>query len=345
MHRDHVKRGKLPTIAFAFLCLCGGSAFAAIDGTVMNASVGKPQPSMGVNLIQPGQNGMQKLGSTTSDAEGKFRFDQATQPGPVLLQVVYKGIDYNHLLTPGSPTTGVELDIYDSTANPAAKVTRDMILLEPSATGLSVSETVLYHNATKTTYRDAANGTFRFYVPKAAAGKISVNAAGPEGMPLAQTAEKTREPDVYKVNFPVKPGETRFDITYMLPDPTKFSGKVLHKEGSTNLVAPHGVTLHGDSVAAVGQEPTTQATVYSVKGNEYSVTIEGTGSLRSSTPEAGEDNGPPPIQSKPPRLYDRLYWILGLTGLILALGFWLLYRAGERTPAHPVTEEKPKRRK
>ena len=328
--------------ALAWCCLSAAFASgAAIDGTVINGTTGKPQPSIGVNLIQPGQNGMQKLGSTTADAAGKFRFDRATQPGPVLLQVVYKGIDYNHLLTPASPTTGVEVEIYESSSSPAtAKVTRDIVLLEPGSGELAVTETFLYQNATKTSYNNPASGTLQFYLPEAAAGKVSVNASGQQGMPLRQTAQKTRQPDIYKVNFAVKPGETRFDVSYILPGATKFSGRSLHPEAPTNIVAPNGVALTGTGVEAVGQVPNTQATVYSVSSPSYSVDIQGAGSLRNDQQQAGDDNsGSPPIQSEPPRLYDRLYWILGLTGLILALGFIVLFRA--KLPS----ADPPKRRK
>jgi hypothetical protein len=331
---------RLRFCVLAWLCVCAISAQAAVfDGTVINGTTGKPQPSIGVNLIQPGQNGMQKLGSTTTDAAGKFRFDQETQPGPVLLQVVYKGVDYNHLLTPASPTTGVEVEIYELSSDPAsAKVTRDIVLLEPGSQGLAVTETFLYQNATKTTYKNPASGTLQFYLPKAADGKVSVNAYGEQRMPLRQTAEKTRQPDIYKVNFALKPGETRFDVTYVLPDATKFAGHSLHPEAPTNIVAPEGVTLTGTGVDAAGQVPNTQATVYTVSSPEYSVTIEGAGSLRNDQSDTG-NSGSPSIESKPPRLYDRLYWILALTGMILALGFILLFRA--KLPA----AEPPKRRK
>lgn len=309
----------------AGLLLAAASASAAIDGTVINGTTGKPQPSIGINLIQPGQNGMQKLGSTTTDAEGKFRFDQTTQPGPVLLQVVYKGIDYNHLLTPASPTTGVQVEIYESSSRAStAKVARDIVLLEPSSGGLAVTETFLYENSSKTTYNDLAAGTLHFYLPESAGGKVSVNVTGPQGMPLPQTAEKTRQANIYKVNFAVKPGETRFDVSYMLPDATTFSGRSLHPSAPTNLVVPSGVTLTGTGVDAVGQVPNTQATVYSVASPQYTVAVQGSGSLQN---DEGDNSGSPPIQSEPPRLYGRLYWILGITGLILALGFAVLYRA------------------
>ena len=37
------------------------------------------------------------------------------------------------------------------------------------------------------------------------------------GMPIGAPVIKTAKPDVYAVDFPVKPGDTRFDVTYTVP--------------------------------------------------------------------------------------------------------------------------------
>ena len=37
------------------------------------------------------------------------------------------------------------------------------------------------------------------------------------GMPVPAPATKSPKPNVYKIDFPVKPGETRFDLTYSFP--------------------------------------------------------------------------------------------------------------------------------
>ncbi len=51
-------------------------------------------------------------------------------------------------------------------------------------------------------------------------------------MPLPRPAEKTEENDVFKINFPIKPGETEFEITYVLAagSPFTFHGAVVERE-------------------------------------------------------------------------------------------------------------------
>jgi hypothetical protein len=150
-------------------------------------------------------------------------------------------------------------------------------------------------------------------------------------MPIQRPAEKTREANVYKVDYPIKPGETRFDLNYVVPvtNPLMFSGKILHTEGASDLVAPNGVTLKGDNIELAGQEPKTQASIYQIKGASYKVEVEGTGSLQQpgAAASSDEDNGMPTIQEVKPKIYDRLYWILGMAFAILGLGSILLYRS------------------
>ena len=68
------------------------------------------------------------LGTTTSDASGHFVFQQ-DQPGggPQLLQANYAGVNYNKLMTPNIPTSGVELDVYETTKSPAVAQVASML--------------------------------------------------------------------------------------------------------------------------------------------------------------------------------------------------------------------------
>ena len=315
----------------AFWLLATGSwLLASVDGTVMNATTGKSQPSVIVTLVQPGAQGMQTIATVKSDAEGKFKIDKEFPPGPALLQAIYQGVLYTLALPPGGPTTGVHVKIYDTSSKAGvAKVSQHMILIEPSAKSLDISETFLIENESTTTYQDPQKGSIQFYLPEAADGKVNVSILSPGGMPIQRPAEKTREKDVYKIAYPVKPGENRFDVSYSLPPSETFSSKILHGEGVTRLVTPSTVTLEGEGVQSLGQEPQTQARIYGAGEADYTVKITGTGSLRNteaSAPPPDEDPGEPQLEEKVARVYSRMYWVLGLAFAILGLGGVLLYR-------------------
>jgi len=304
--------------------------FGAVDGVVVNGTTGKPQPSVLITLVQPGQGGMQTIATVKSDAEGKFKIDKEYPPGPVLLQAVFGGVVYTQPLPPGTPTTGVSVKVFDSTNKPdAGKIAQHMILLEPGADALQISETFLYDNQTQLTYSDPVKGSAEFYVPKGASEPIKVTINSPGGMPISREAAKTKQANLYKVDYPVKPGETRFDIAYSLPAGDAFTAKNPDPAAPLRLVTPKSVTLTGDGIDDLGQEPQTQAHVYNLRTPTADVKINGTGSLReteSNTQE--EDLGQPKIEQAPARVYTRLYWVLGLTLGMLALGGVMLYRRG-----------------
>ena len=313
------------------------SAFAAIDGTVINGTTLKPQPGVPISLVKPGQNGMQTIGSTTSDAQGHFQFD-SDQPGggPQLLQGTYKGVGYNKMLTPGTPTKGVELKVFEASKSPAgAKVSQHMLVVEPSANQLALSETLLVENEGNTTYSNDELGGIRFFLPAAANGKVNVSVKGPAGMPLPRTAKETEEKGVFKVPFPIKPGETEFDITYSMPltDPLKFDGRVVgikgQPAGPLRLVAPKGVTLESADLKTLGQEPKSQAMIYDVTAaGPFSVNVQGIGSLRGGDDSSGVDTSDSPqIEAAKPPVYRYLPALIGLALGILGLGLLILYRS------------------
>ena len=324
------------SIAAALLFLGSSAAFASIDGTVVNGTTGKPQAGVSITLVKPGQQGMQTLGTTVSDASGRFSFEK-DQPGggPQLLQANYKGVNYNKLMTPNIPTSNVELEVFEATKSPAvARVTQRMLVLEPTANQMAVSETVLVENQSKTTYNNPALGSLRFYLPPATNGQVRINAQGPQGMPLPRPAEKTAQSNVFKVDFPIKPGETEFEVSYLLPvgSPLTYRGRVVNVEGMPTgplrLIAPPGVTLAGNDIQRVGTEPRTQATIYNVTAAaNFAVDVTGTGSLHSSDDANAQDSDAPQVTEGRPHIYAHMAWLLTLAFSILGVGLIILFRS------------------
>lgn len=310
----------------ALLLLAIAPVFAAVDGTVVNGANGKPQPNATVMLIQPTQSGMKTLGTTKTDAQGHFSFDNNDASGPRLIQAVFDGVQYNKMVPPGMPSTGVEVPVFPSTNKAgAAKETQHFIVLQPGDKDMTVSEGLLYEGPPDATY----NGEVRFYVPPDAQNlaSVTVNPAG--GMPIQRPAIKTKEPNIYKVDYPIHPGETRFDLNYTVPtaSPMIFTDKEIHPEASSNLVVPNGVTAKSDDLELEGTEPKTQASIYKIKNADFKVEVDGTGALADQQSEgSADDSGQPQVQEVKPRIYESMYWILGISFAILGLGSLLLAR-------------------
>jgi hypothetical protein len=305
----------------------------AVDGVVVNATTGKPQSGVAINLVQPSQNGMVQLGNTTTDAQGQFKIDKQIPPGPGLLQANYEGTTYNQIITPGMATTGVQLKVYDATKKAGvARTLEHLILLEPGADRLRVSETFVLGNDSNLTYNDPAKGSIQFFLPPATDGNAQVIITAPGGMPIPRPAVKTSTAGIYKVVYPVKPGETRMDVSYTVPSAEKFSGKIVASDAATHLVTPGTVTVTGDGIELAGREPQTQANIYNLTGLDYNLLIDGIGSLRQDDSAGaagqGEEGGSPQVEIKKPRIYGQLPWVLSLAFAILALGGTMLYRRG-----------------
>jgi hypothetical protein len=324
--------------------ILAASLHAAVTGTVINRTTGKPQAGATVALNKLGQNGIELIDQAKSDAQGAFTINQPVQ-GPHVIRTAFDGVTYNHMLPPGSPTTGISIDVYNSSAQPgAAKVSKHMFLFEPANGQMIVNETLIFANDGKVAWNNPDKGTLEFFLPSGANGKVQVNATAPGGMPIGAPVVKTAKPDIYTVDFPVKPGETRFDLTYTVPykDGEPYAGKVVTKDDNTYLIAPNGVTMTGDNLSDLGTEPRTQAHIYGLQGASYKIQLTGAETAPPNAPEAAagetEASGPQ-IEQIMPRLYGQAKLILGLALGILALGFALLYR----TPAPKESNERGRR--
>jgi hypothetical protein len=319
----------------AFTC----AAFAAVEGVVTNQTTGKAQAGVAVTLVELG-SGMKNLGTVNSGPDGKFTFPVDLQAAsPHLLQAQHQGVNYNRMVPPGTPGNALAIDVYNvSSAVKDAQVSQDMFLLEPGASEMVVSERLIYTNSANVTYQDPA-GTIKFFVPATVTGPVQVRIQAPQGMPITRPAEKGSEPNTYVVRYPIKPGETNVDVSYVVPktgNDVKFEGKILHGGGPVRFVAPSGVKLDGPFEDA-GPIPGTSATAYTLKGREFVMTVSGAGTLRASAgggeAPASDDTGPG-IEARKPLIYARLPWVLGFAFSMLAVGFVMLLRkdvrAGDR---------------
>ena len=339
-----------PLFSCALLLLLALPLSAAVTGTVVNRTTGAPQAAATVTLYKFGQGGMEPVTETKTDAQGQFTINQdPAGPGPAMLRVEIDSVIYNHMLPPGTPTTGITLDVYNVTRQPqAVKISKHMLLFQPSSGGsMTVSETFLVDNSGQSTWVDPVNGTLRFYLPAAAQGKVEATAAAPDGLPVPIPTGKTAASQVYAAKFEIKPGETRFDLNYAVPYTAgaDYAGKVVTTDENTYLVAPAGVTLEGSGLQDLGEEPRTHAHIFGLNAAAYKIKLTGavTASAAAAEPAAdsaadSQDSSGSRIEVILPRVNAKAKLIVGLALAILGLGFVLLYRA--QAPAAKESDER-----
>lgn len=322
------------------------TASAAITGTVINKTTGKPQGGATVALNKLGQQlGIEMIDQAKSGPDGSFTINQEISGGgvPYLIRTAFDGVTYNHMLPPGSQTTGLTIEVYNASKQPGeAKVTKHMVLFQPGGGQMTINETFLFENSGQTAWNDPGTGTLHFFLPAAAQGKMTAEVTGPGSMPIGAPFAKTAKPDIWQIDYPVKPGETRFDLAYTVPyeEGTPYEGKIVTKDENTYLIVPNGVNAAGEGLNDLGLEPKTQAHLFGFSGAAYKIQLTGNvaPSAADSADGAAPESAGPQIEQIMPRLYDKAIPILAIALGILALGFALLYRANGTVPARESNE-------
>ncbi|MFB3812895.1 MAG: carboxypeptidase regulatory-like domain-containing protein [Terriglobales bacterium] len=224
---------KLRLIAIAagmVVALTAASSAETLKGTVTNATTGKPAAGVEVTLISLAQ-GMTEAGSTKADAAGRFSFTIKDSGTPHLVRANHQNVGYFKMAPPG--TTSVELQIYDA-ANKLEGIsnTVDVMRFQSDGSTLQVMELFAVQNLSSPARTLAGERTFEFVLPEGAVID-QASARGPNGNPLNTAPEPVSgKKNRYAFSFPLRPGETQFEVAYHLP----YTGQIALKPTLLNNV-------------------------------------------------------------------------------------------------------------
>jgi len=281
----------------AFSCLALGES---ITGVVTNKTTNKPAAGDEVVLIRL-QQGMQEATRTKTDTHGRFTLD-VPDSGIHLVRVTHDKANYFRPAPPG--TQSVEIDVY----NAAVKVKgvggeADVMRVQTDASGkaLQVVENFFVKNDSAPPMTQFSDRPFEFYLPAGAVVEGSA-ALAPGGMPVqAAPVPLGDSPNHYAFIFPIRPGETRFQITYHLPysGSMKFSPRVAMPTDTVAVMMPKSMTFApgaGAAYSPVTEETTAQTYVArSVTASQaLDFTISGSGQMPRESEDAaagGSGNG------------------------------------------------------
>ena len=325
----------LAVAAAAVLSWAATPAAAGVQGTVVNATTG--EPAAGVMLtLSSFVGGMTPLEETVSGADGAFVFQKELppvaegQPYAGAIRTELDGVGYTEILDSEAATEPVLVTVYSASADASLQPDNRIVILEPGEAEMIVRELYVFRNESSppVTYSSEA-GTLRFFLPDAAEGIVQVSGVGPAGMPLTSTALPTDVTGVHKVDFPLKPGESRINLAYLLPhaDGSEFTLRSTYPSLATRIATPDGVNVEGEGISPLGREPSTNAPIYSVADAEpVAITVTGQGAFGSGS--TATSSRPTQISIEPAPIASELAWITGLAILILGLGFAHLLTSG-----------------
>lgn len=192
-------------------------AQGSIEGQVSNGTVNQPLPNQVVHLLALRQ-GMQRMASVSTDAQGRFVFAQREiDPNAFyLIQTDFQGVIY-HAPAQFDPAgrAAVNLTVYDSTPDGLRlRIESLHILVRAEGPKVRVQEEYAVENSSRPP-RAYANpgGTFHFRLsPRAGEPKVVVT--GLLNMPIPQTPEPGKSPGEFSIHYPLKPGVTRVTVAY-----------------------------------------------------------------------------------------------------------------------------------
>jgi len=218
----HAQFARLRIYAFpSLLALLSVFMFAApasaqtLAGTVKNGTTGKPGAGDEVVLITLSQ-GMEEAGRTKADSKGNFSF-KVDQAGPHLVRVIHQEVTYHRMAPPG--TTSVEIEVYDvSKKVEGIEVVADIMRFQAGNGNMQIERTFAVQNNSKPPLTQMNEHNLEFYVPEGA--KVTEGEAmTANGQPVKSdpVPEGPNAKNKYAFIFPLRPGESRFNVVYTMP--------------------------------------------------------------------------------------------------------------------------------
>jgi len=346
------------------------TAFATtITGVVTNRTTGKPSAGDTVVLLRLAQ-GMQELAHTTTDSRGHYSIDVPAD-GFHLLRVSHDNATYFGQIPPNAST--VDIDVYSSAAHVKGVTTEAVVRrLQTDAPGqnLRVVENFFVKNESAPPTTQFSAEPYDFYLPEGAVIEGAA-ALGPGGNPLKVSPVPLAEKNKFTYLFPIRPGETRFQVSYHLPysGHIDFPNKLVGPTGTVAIMLPKSITFtpaKGSPLGAVNDDVNAQTFVAQNVSADQPVgfTLSGKGELprdpqsptgspsapaqSSDAPVAATDNTAPgkgldnPLDPNGDRepLSKYKWWILGGLALLLAAAAGVLLRKPTTpaiTPSTPTT--------
>ena len=349
----------------AFWLLASFASAQTLTGNVKNSTTGKPAAGDDVVLLSLGQ-GMEEAGRTKTDAKGHFSFKLDGQ-GPHLVRVIHEEVTYHRMAPPG--TTSVEVEVYDVGKKvEGIEVVADIMRFQAAQGQLQVERTFAVTNNSKPPRTQMNEHNLEFYVPEGATiteGQAMTAGGQPvKSAPVPEDNSKTK----YAFLFPLRPGETRFNVVYSVPytGNANIDPRTVYPLEHFVAIAPKSMEFSAApganyQVAPFPGQPDANVEVASnmQPGQNMAFKLSGEGTLAAPSDENGQpsqgssaqsESRPggglgPPIDAPDP-LQKYRWWILGgfaaaliIGGVFVASRQQAANRARAKGKSHPSLEE------
>ena len=243
-----MKMMNLKTILpFASVCLALPLTLSAatISGTVTDETTHKVASGDDVVLLALSQR-MQEVARTKTDSTGRYSI-QTPDDAMHLIRVDHQKAAYFQPAPPG--TTRIDVKVYDVAAKvPGITTEANVFRAETNGQGLRVTQSYFIKNDSNPPMTQFSPRAYEIYLPEGA--QIQGAAAmGPGGMPVSSSPIPLGDPNHYAFVFPLRPGETQFQVSYQLPysGSLKFTPKLATPVDNLVVILPKSMSFKSDT--------------------------------------------------------------------------------------------------
>jgi hypothetical protein len=259
-----------------------------LTGTVISATAQKPAAGDEVVLLDF-SSGMQEVARTQSDSRGNFTFKRGDSKQPRILRIIHQGAPYYKLLP--SDTTSVTLDVYDvSKKVKGIVVTADVTRFQAKGDSLQAVRLFAVKNDSAPPQTQMSERNFQFYLPEGARiDHCMARSAG--GQPVRTFPLPQKEKNLYSFIFPLRPGETQFQVLFHMPYKGAVTIDPRPVYGVEHLVVilpkqMHFAAIPGAAFQAMSdprqRDAIVQVASNTTAGRPLTFTLSGTGALAES---------------------------------------------------------------
>ncbi len=342
---------KLLKIACLAVLLTGVASAQTLSGSLKNGTTGKASAGDEVILIKLGQ-GMEEAARTKSDAKGGFSF-KLPDPGPHLIRAIHQGVTYHRMAPPGMTT--VELVVYDVFKKvEGVSVTADVMRFQAQGNELQGIRLFAVDNNSSPPHTQMGDDHFEFFLPEnAQIDQAMAMTAG--GQPINSSPVPEKEKNCYGFVFPLRPGETQFQVVFHVPYNGELNIDPKPLYGAQHFVVMVPKTMQFAAAAGADfksmKDPRQSDAIVQVASNTQvgqplAFKISGTGTLGEAGDDSqgaptpadggpaagGRDSRPggglgPPIDAPDPLEKYRWYILGGLAAALAAGAFYITNRS------------------
>jgi hypothetical protein len=281
---------------------------------------------------------MEEVAHAKTDAQGKFSFNLDDSGSPHLIRVIHQEVTYHQMAPPG--TSSLDVTVYDvSQKVGGVHAVADLMFIQAAQGILNITRIFSVSNTSKPALTQMNQANFEFYIPESAQiDEASAQTAG--GQPLNISPTPQAKKGRYAFVFPLRPGETQFQLTYHMPysGKTTIDPQLIYPLQHFVAIVPRAMTFapaqqgiyeakqppnQPDAVAELADNPQ--------PGQKLAFDISGNGLLRNEEEQASSSGGGAAADARPggglgapidaPDPLDNYrYYILGGFGIVLVAG-------------------------